>query len=201
MKEVWLPIKDYEENYEVSNLGKIRSKTRKTKFGRSYKIHKSQIIKTQPDKDGYLKVNLSKNGKKKRMFVHRLVAETFIKNHENLPVVNHINGIKDDNRADNLEWCTRSENDLHAFKMGLRKPTNGGMNKRVLQIDVKSNKPIKIFNSIKEASIALGCTVSNLSSCLNGKTKTAKGYKWRFADERVETIENTSEKMEVSRVE
>ena len=102
---------DYENKYQVSNFARVRSLHRG-----KVKIIKPDIIHT-----GYLRVTLYKDGKTKSHYVHVLVAKAFIPNPENKSDVNHINGIKADNRVENLEWTTRSENIRHAFDMGLRK--------------------------------------------------------------------------------
>lgn len=109
MKEVWKPIKDYEDLYEVSNLGNIRS----------HHFHNgtyNRILKPRKVKDGYLMVALYKNKKCKNLQVHTIVANTFITNKNNYKEVNHKNFDKTDNRADNLEWCTRHDNVLHYFR-------------------------------------------------------------------------------------
>lgn len=106
-KEVWKKIPGYGGRYEVSNLGRVRS------------IHKSTgrvfILSQSTDKKGYCFVCLRSDGASKRYRVHRLVATAFIPNHENKPQVNHKDGDKSNNRADNLEWATQSENIRHAI--------------------------------------------------------------------------------------
>lgn len=106
MKEKWKPIKGYEEKYEVSNLGRVRN------------ILKNKIKNTRLN-NGYVIVDLYKNGIRKTYLVHRLVATAFISNPNNYNEVNHISGIKSCNCSKNLEWCNRSMNMIHAYKMGL----------------------------------------------------------------------------------
>lgn len=107
MKEVWKDIPNYEGLYQVSNLGRVKSLPRKYKK----RFINKEIIKvlTKLPK-GYLKVGLSKNGKVKYYFIHRLVAECFIPNIENKPCVNHKDCNPSNNRVDNLEWCNYIEN-------------------------------------------------------------------------------------------
>ena len=105
--EEWRPIKGYEGLYEVSNLGRVKSLERYDTLGRK---KKERILRGRCNKHGYLSVNLYKNGIEKDFFIHRLVAEAFIPNSNNLPEVDHINTIKDDNRVENLRWATIKEN-------------------------------------------------------------------------------------------
>ena len=157
-KEMW---KKFEENYEISNLGNVRN------------ISTKKILKTRTNKKGYLKTNISVHGKIKTIFPHRLVAEIFIPNPNNYPAVNHINGIKTDNKIDNLEWCTYSYNTRHAVKNGLIK------SKKVIQLDLQNN----MINEYE--SIAKACEINNfkpkgiyLVCC--GIRKTSQGYKWAY---------------------
>jgi hypothetical protein len=117
-KEIWLDVIGYEGLYQVSNLGRVKSLERFIYAGFHNILRKERILKMNISKDGYLRVSLSNNGEK-TIAIHRLICLSFIPNPLNKPTVNHINGIKTDNRLCNLEWATRSENSLHAFKNGL----------------------------------------------------------------------------------
>ena len=108
--EIWKPIKDYEGLYEISNLGRIKSRY----------FQENKILKS--DCNRYAKIDLRKNKVRKGFLVHRLVAEAFIPNIENKPQINHKNKIKLDNKVENLEWVTSSENIIHAFENGRRSP-------------------------------------------------------------------------------
>jgi len=129
--EVWKNVVGYEGLYQVSNKGRVYS------FGVDFikdnkKRHfvKSGILKATPTHDGYLRVRLYKYKKGKDLRIHRIVADAFVENDDpkNKIIVNHINGDKSDNNAENLEWCTYTENAIHAFKTGLRKSPNANAN-------------------------------------------------------------------------
>jgi len=122
-EEIWKDIPNYEGLYQVSNLGRIKSLKRKVRSkGGSFKIVKERFLRSWMNR-GYSQVDLSKNNKTKAFSVHRIVMIAFIGESE--LDVNHKNGIKTDNRLENLEYCTKSENMLHAYKKGLQKPLLG----------------------------------------------------------------------------
>jgi hypothetical protein len=186
--EKWLPVKGYEESYEISSKGQVRSKDRYTPTWNGQVFKKGVVKNLKENKDGYLRVWLSKESKKKPFFVHRLVAEAFLPNENNHPVVNHIDGNKSNNDMSNLEWCTRSENDKHAFKLGLRKVTCGGTSKSVIKIDPKTGYVLDVYRSMSEAARENDITVQSISYCINGKQEISKGFKWVLTDEGVTTI-------------
>ena len=120
--EQWKAIKGYEDCYEVSDMGNVRSKTRTVNTSilhNDTRVIKGRLLKNHVKQNGYPTVDLCKNGIVHSCSVHRLVAETFIENPDNLKVVNHKNGIKTDNCVDNLEWVTYRENHWHARNTGL----------------------------------------------------------------------------------
>lgn len=110
--EIWKDIKGYEGKYQVSNLGNVKSLQYK-------RLGKERILIPYTSNRGYYTVALSMNSKKTVRTIHRLVAETFVENVEDLPMVNHIDGNKKNNRAENLEWCTQKYNIRHAWENGL----------------------------------------------------------------------------------
>lgn len=167
---IWLDIKNYEGLYQANNIGQIRRIKPKEK-----------TLKQVERKDGYLFVNLSKNGKSIPTKVHKIIAETFLKNDKNYYCINHIDGNKKNNNVDNLEYCSQSHNIKEAYRLGLRKPnqTNKGKRKRVLQYSLNGDL-IKIWGSIKEASIILQIKDSNISQACKNKRNQAGGFIWKY---------------------
>ena len=131
-------------------------------------------MKPYHDAWGYLKICLFHGGKKVQKTVHRLVGEAFIPNTFNKPEINHIDGNKENNNIDNLEWVTRSENEIHAFKnkLNIRESYNAGRPKRRVMI-IETGET---FDSIAECARKLECSYSNVVYCLSGKYKKCMGY-------------------------
>lgn len=190
MKEFWKDIPGYEGLYKVSNHGRVMS----VKFGpktNSVRLHEtSKVLKPSITNVGYLKVQLYKDSHSKIFYIHRLVASVFIPNPENKSQVNHIDCNKQNNRVDNLEWVTPSENQKHAIKNGLRASSpnlgkKGSLNpnsKAVYQCDLNGNIIHKWYG-ISEAARETGLSSSGISACLRRKNKTCKGFIWKYAEE------------------
>ena len=145
IQEVWKDINGYEGIYLISNLGRVKILPRIKINKGGCIISKEKFLKIWKSGDGYSGVALYSD-KQKKYLLHRLLATAFILNPDNNPCINHINGIKNDNRLDNLEWCTVSENTQHSFDTGLQKPAIGETNamsklteKQVLEIKQRLN--------------------------------------------------------------
>jgi hypothetical protein len=169
---MWKDISDY-PNYMVNESGEIYSKVRK------------KLLKQQVTKFGYARVGLYKNNTMKLFAVHRIVAQAFIPNPNNLPQINHINENKLDNRVENLEWCTPSYNINHGSrnKIVSKKLTeykNVTVAKHVQQINKDTGDIVKTWTSTREIERELGIPHSNIHACCTGKRKTRKGYIWRY---------------------
>lgn len=186
MQEIWKDIKGYEKLYQASNLGNIRSLDKYVHSkNNSLRFVQGRLIKTKVCRSGYLNVCLWKNGSKKCFYVHRLIANTFLNNPNNLPQINHIDMDKTNNKVFNLEFCTAKYNIQQTFKKGRTKINSGCFKKgnipqnirKVIQRDL-SGKFIKEWNSIKEAQSTL--LIYHISSCCSGKRKTAGGFLWEY---------------------
>lgn len=172
-------IKGYEGLYSINEDGGVWS----------YRTQK--FLTPRPDKDGYLRVGLTKDRHQRTFFIHRLLAETFIPNPNNLPLVNHKNEIKTDNRLENLEWATQwynleySRNRERALRHGNAYETKKeaktmGRNSSGISKPVRCIETGEIFSSGKEAAETMGLDPSHISKVCRGKAKTTGGYHFEF---------------------
>lgn len=166
MNEEWRAIAGTRGEYWVSSLGRVMSK----------KHGSTRILKPVRVSNGYLAVDLSMCNIRTKGLIHRLVAEAFIPNPDNLPEVNHIDEDKANNCVYNLEWCTREYN--HAY--GTARERNVQSKRKVVQkLDPITGAVIQEYPSLAAAARAVGCGINN---CVTGRSKLAHGYQWRYKD-------------------
>lgn len=179
VEEIFKDIKDLEGKYQVSNFGNILS----LNYHRS---GKPKLMKLSDNGNGYLKVCLSKDGKQKMFKVHRLVAETFIPNPENLPQVNHIDENKENNRVDNLEWCSLEYNNNYGTR-------NERIGKTISKLQInEQNKSKKVLQFSLTGEFICewpstaecgrnGFNQGHVAACCRGKKPQYKGFRWEYA--------------------
>ena len=162
--EIWKNVVGFEEQYEISNLGNLRSKERFVKHWRGgERKYKSNFKNIRLNDKGYFRCNLKNEGKRYDFTIHRLVALAFIPNEENKPFINHKNGIKTDNRVENLEWCNQSENVTHAVK------------NRLIKTKLTDEQAKKIFNS--QLSNRKLAEIYDINHSIVWRIKNKKAYK------------------------
>lgn len=170
MKEEWKEVFGFDILFEVSNMGKVRTKHHgKTGYQKEYRF-----IAQADNGSGYLRINIPQSGKQKTIYIHKLVAEAFISNPEALSEVNHIDENKSNNRADNLEWCSHKYNCQY-----------GTRNQKVSQKNRKRvvcNETKIVFESLGEAAKAFDVCDTAIANCLKGRSKTCAGHTWSYAD-------------------
>ena len=166
MSEIWKDITGFVGLYKVSSLGNIQS----LNYNRTGNIKQ---LKPVPNKKGYLQVLLCNGKIRRRVLVHRIVAIEFIPNDKQLSEVNHINEIKTDNRAINLEWFDTLYNNNYGTR-------NKRLSKAINQLTL-SGELINTFEGIREAERITGIKNQSISQCCKGKYKTAGGYIWEYS--------------------
>lgn len=181
MKETerWADIEEYQGYYKVSTWGRVKSVERTARIGRGYRTVSERILKPQVNENGYMLVTLYKNNIKKTYSVHQLVASAFCENPYGYKEVNHIDQNKENNRADNLEFCSRQYNVEYSQA------------KAVIGID-KITGLIVEFPSSHEASRVLGINQSHITQCCKGKLKSIGGFNWFYSSQDTTTIDNTA---------
>lgn len=176
MKETWKDAVGFEGRYEVSNLGRVRSHVSSFN-GKEPKEPKTKILRDAENK-GYRRVLLiSKEGKRCNIPVHRLVAAAFLGDCTNMEI-NHIDCDKTNNRVDNLEICTQSQNTIHAYKHGLMKPCNNGLWKKIELL--KDGLVIGVFASIRLMCREKGLDRKSVIKTIKGEYKHHHGYNFRL---------------------
>lgn len=178
MIEEWRDIVGFEGFYEISSLGRVRSHIT------------SKILSPSLCSSGYPKLTLCKYGRHTQHMVHRLVAKAFLPNPDNMRTVNHIDGNKQNNQANNLEWCSHSDNQRHAYRMGLNRwnPKKGRKSMPVIKMDLFTHEVLGEYPSIGDAFRSIEdnkgkpTRYDNISKCCKGQLKSACGYYWRFKE-------------------
>lgn len=178
MEEEWRPIEGTDNNYYVSNLGRVKSVDRVVHYpDGKMRCFPGKLLAPVEMPNGYLRVHIRKPINKNKS-VHRLVAQAFVKNDSGENCVNHIDGNKANNRWNNLEWCSAKENTRHAIRTGLAKyPTSS---KPI--IAYKGVNIVGVFPSISECSKGLNCDYSAISAVLHGRCKTHHGFTFKFVN-------------------
>lgn len=170
--EIFKDIKGYEGRYQVSNYGRIKRLKRTYKQSRGYRTVEERILKCCIKPDNYLRVSFRCKNKINYLSIHRLVGETFLKNNENKPTINHIDGNKQNNRIDNLEWNTYKENNNHAFNNHLINTS-----KPVICLETK-----EVFKSVNNANRDKRFK-ANITNCCKDQNRTSNGYHFMFLEQ------------------
>lgn len=197
-QEFWKDVKGYEGLYKVSNLGRVKALERKITYSNGTEHTYPEKLKSQVNSCGYLAVTLCKNGKHKQIKVHRLVAEAFLPNNNNLPQVNHKDENKHNNNVENLEWCSAKYNCKYGSRIK-RITKNTDYSKMVAHQNYKEHgkkssekmsypvgqysldgKLVRHWKSAREVQKELGWDRSYIAKCCRGVAETSHGYKWKY---------------------
>ncbi|MCW6148355.1 NUMOD4 motif-containing HNH endonuclease [Lactiplantibacillus plantarum] len=182
--EVWQEHPDI-SGIEVSSLGRVRTLDRVISNGNGMYSIKGRVLKQRNDKDGYLQVNITVDGKLTMKKAHRLVAQTFIPNPDNLPQVNHKDCRRANNSVENLEWCDNSYNQKYRNKNGISQTEAVGHPLFAINL---ATFEVSSFHSQHEVSRALGFNQPYVNAAIKGKYKQAYGYWFVNADEKAVDI-------------
>lgn len=176
VKEIWRPVKGYENLYLVSSKGRVKS-LHKLKFSKCK--NKDRMLRQVLLDTGYKQVVLSKESKTSSFRVHVLVANAFLPNPNNYPVVNHKDENRQNNNVENLEWCTQRQNLLHSNV--IEKMLNATHKNRCKPVAIyKNGRLIRECSSATDAARFLNDFQQNVSNCCHGKAKSVKGYQCKF---------------------
>ena len=181
MEEIWKDIQGYEGYYQISNLGNVKSLERTIiRSDGVVQVRKERIMNKRISTDGYYIAKFNVNKKSKSIAIHRLVAQHFIPNPDNLPEVNHIDTNRKNNRVDNLEWCTHQENVAHSAQKGHYKTRYGACNGRARKIAIYDNQHslIEIFDYIGDCALYMidnGLCKHNYSKSYVNNLRTQMG--------------------------
>lgn len=181
-KEVWKDICGFDDKYQVSNLGRVKSKERTEYMARNgcFRTRKEKIMKFYICPKGYERAPLWENGNCKKVFVHRLVAEAFIQNPNNYPIINHIDENPSNNKASNLEWCDHSYNAMYG---GARERNLKNVRKKVVSVNLETGEK-RVYRSAADAEIeSNGYFIHQGISrvCTKERTKYKNHY-WYFEE-------------------
>lgn len=192
MSEIWKDIHGYERIYQISNLGRVKAKGNPYFCNGKQLDSDGRILKPQPNSKGYLRIYLTKNGSKKYFFIHRLVAEHFIPNPDELDTVNHKDFNPQNNSTENLEWTTRKGNMRYSADRGrfdhteiwakrIKRSLDRVMGKPVIGTEISTGRTIKLkaLNDSRNYGFQPSC----VCNCCKGIRQTHKGYRWKYDNE------------------